>query len=123
MKTMTLRVRMTTREREARSTQLVDALANKSAVETRKKAEASAAKEEIDRIDEEIAAAAEDLRLGGLLREVDVDERPNTERRSYETIRLDTYEVVSSRGMTDTEHRKTLQMPRKRPSFTRGGAS
>ena len=35
MKTMTLRVRMTTTEREARSTQLVDALANKSAVETR----------------------------------------------------------------------------------------
>ena len=99
-KTMRLPVKLTSEEKIEKGKALADQYAIVADLHVEKTAAASRIKSSIESAEAVAASLARIVRDGAEDREVAVMEQKNFDRRTVETIRLDTHEVVSTRPMS-----------------------
>ncbi len=107
-KTQTLPVRLTTEEKLQRGTALAKALQDCGALESDFAEIKSKFKARIETAELEVSKLGAIVRAGEEFREVAVEDVSDFERSVISTMRLDTGEVVSTRGMTAHERQQHL---------------
>jgi predicted glutamine amidotransferase len=113
-----LLVTMTAEEKAVKADQLAEAFEQIDGVKEAKKDAAAKFKDKEERLTNTARELAECVRSGQEYRMVDVFEVANPEARTWDTVRTDTSEVVSTRPMTDLEirdlHQGTLPFAREK---------
>lgn len=108
MKTMVLPVRLTADELAARHEELARAVDARDIHVAAAKSAATRAKNEVEKLEADIQRLKRICLDHAEGRPVETREEKNHERLTIDLIRLDTYEVVQSRGMTEHERNGDL---------------
>lgn len=108
MKTQWLPVALTDVELRERGDRLASIFDEKVVVEFGKKAASDAAKDRISALDEEAGTIVREIRQKTQSREVEVEDVEDFEALMVKTVRKDTRETVSHRGMTPEERQRAL---------------
>ncbi len=103
-----LPVKLTDAERMARALRAAELQAEYNLVELRKKETARELGLELKRLRERIEEAQQAVRTGEEPQSVQIEHRRNEERRTIETVRLDTGEIIDTRPMTAEERQGKL---------------
>ena len=118
--------KLTASEKLLKSDQMAKAHKEIVKLEAEKKLSGQQLKSSIDARKGELALLAREIETGEELRPVECKERPRYQDLMVDTIRLDTGEVVSSRGMEPAERQKALDYgdaprPRNSPPMPKRG--
>lgn len=108
MQTMSLPVALTDEELRARGAELARKVQLAEELTEARKDAAKAAADEIKEVAAEVASLSTVVTSRREYRDVEVDVRKNLEARTMDTFRIDTGELVHSRGLTTAELQENL---------------
>jgi hypothetical protein len=106
----TIEERLTPSERQQAGVELADLITKQAAAERAKDDASKHHKSLVDKAKAAVILQASKVSTGKESRKVEVVDRRNEEKRTMETVRCDTGELVASRVMTD-EEKKHVPLP------------